>query len=63
MPTNREQALMLLALGMVCLTNDLPPTEGVPDKFKKQFVDHLLSHGVEKDRARQLYKLVEKEKE
>jgi hypothetical protein len=61
MPSIREQGLMLLALALVCLTNEVTPKQALEDKFRKQFMDHLLAHGVEKMRVRELHKLMQEE--
>lgn len=60
-PTNREQALCLLALALVSLTNDTSVLDSSDKKFRKQFVDHLVSHGIEKARANHLHTLVQSE--
>lgn len=59
--TNREQALCLLALSLVSLLNDVPVMDACDNRFRKQFLDHLASHGVLKPRAQYLHKLVQTE--
>lgn len=57
-PNDREQALVLLALALVSLSNSIGPQIAVAKRYQKQFIDHLVSHGIERVRARELHILL-----
>lgn len=46
---------MLLALALVSLSNSIGPQAAAAKRYQKQFIDHLVSHDVDRLRARELH--------